>query len=239
LLGGLKGMGGLGGLSKLQGMSGMPNMAGLPPNLMGAMPTGGGGGLFGRLGSIGGTGGFNSFGAARQFIPSQQYSIRSDPQGGSSAGYITLWNNPRLDSRLAWKITGKRAAVGFSGNRFFHPFVWDAIHLFELDYDDQGRIVHAWELGDPKAPRLDFTWDHQRLVKVTANDSSQGVIYSRVLNYSGDRLTGEAISQPGGKSARIEYKYDKQGHMVEADCEADHTLDGRSRKVHFALEGKQ
>ena len=241
MLGGLKGVG---GLSKLGSMRSLPNMplGGLPPNLAGAMPGGSGGGLgamFGRVGSIGGTGGFNSFGAARQFIPSQQYSIRSDPQGGSSAGYITLWNNPRLDSRLAWKITGKRAAVGFSGNRFFHPFVWDAIHLFELDYDDQGRIAHAWELGDPKAPRLDFTWDHQRLVKITANDGAQGVIYSRVLSYSGDHLTSESISQPGGKSARIEYKYDKQGHLVEADCAADHTLDGRSRKVHFVLEGKQ
>jgi YD repeat-containing protein len=101
-------------------------------------------------------------------------------------------------------------------------------------------VAHAWELGDPKAPRLDFTWDGQRLQKITAHDAGQGgVIYSRMLSYSGDRLTGESISQPGGKSARIEYKYDKQGRLLEADCDADHTLDGRSRKIHFVAEGKE
>lgn len=195
--------------------------------------------MLGRLGILGGgAGGFNSFGAARQFLPSQQYSIRSDPDGNSSSGYLTLWNNPRLDTRLAWKVTGKRAAVGFSGNKFFHPFVWDAIHLFEFDYDDQGRVLHAWELGDATAPRLDFTWEGQRLVKIAGYDPNGGVVYSRTLNYSGDRLTSESIVQPGGKTSRIEYKYDKLGKLVEADCDNDQTLDGRSRKVHFAAEVK-
>jgi len=231
---GLPGMAGLGGMSGLPKMPGVTGMAGLP-NLSSSS----GGGILGRLGTLGGgMGGFNSFGAARQFIPSQQYSIHSDPDGNSTSGYLTLWNNPRLDTRLAWKVTGKRAAVGFSGNRFFHPFAWDAIHLFELDYDEQGRIVHAWELGDPKAPRIDFAWEGQRLLKVTAQDGA-AVIYTRVLNYSGDRLSSEMISQPGGKTAHIEYKYDKQGRLLEADCDADTTLDGRSRKVHFQVDGKE
>ncbi len=247
MLGGLTGgfsmLSGLKGLSSVRGMAGgMPGlsaggMAGLPGMMSGA--SAGAAGTLGRLGVLGGgAGGFNSFGAARQFIPSQHYSIRSDPDGNSSSGYLTLWNNPRMDTRLAWTITGKRAAVGFSGNRFFHPFVWDAIHLFELDYDEQGRVLHAWELGDPNAPRLDFSWDGQRLLKIAAHDSSGGVIYSRTLNYSGDRLASESISQTGGKSSRIEYKYDKQGHLVEADCDSDGTLDGRSRKVHFVSEVK-
>jgi hypothetical protein len=239
MLGGLKGLGGMRGFAGgMPGLSGAGGLAGVP-----TMPTGasaGIGGILGRLGTLGGgTGGFNSFGAARRFIPSQQYSIQSDPDGTSSSGYLTLWNNPRMDTQLAWKVTGKRAAVGFSGNRFFHPFAWDAIHLFEFDYDDQGRVLHAWELGDPKAARLDFTWDGQRLLRVTAHDTAEVTIYSRTLNYSGDRLTGETISQPGGKSARIEYKYDKQGRIVEADCDADQTLDGRSRKVHFLSGGKE
>jgi hypothetical protein len=246
MLGGLKGLGGMRGLGGGMpafppGMPGLSSGAGLSgtSGLSGGMP-GGAGGILGRLGMVGGgAGSFNSFGAARQFIPSQQYSIHSDPDGNSSSGYLTLWNNPRMDTQLAWKVTGKRAAVGFSGNRFFHPFAWDAIHLFELDYDEQGRVQHAWELGDPKAPRIDFAWEGQRLLKVTAHDTTEGVIYSRVLNYSGDRLTGETISQPGGKSAHIEYKYDKQGRMIEADCDADQTLDGRSRKVHFLVEGKE
>lgn len=243
--GGLGMMGGLtGGMSMLGGLKGLGGMRGMPagmPGLAGAIPgaPSGGSGILGRLGLLGGgAGGFNSFGAARQFIPSQHYSIRSDPDGNSSSGYLTLWNNPRLDTRLAWKITGKRAAVGFSGNRFFHPFVWDAIHLFELDYDEQGRVLHAWEIGDANAPRLDFAWDGQRLMNISAHDSSGRAIYSRTLNYSGDRLTGESISQAGGKNARIEYKYDKQGRLIEADCDSDQTLDGRSRKVHFLAEAK-
>jgi YD repeat-containing protein len=56
-----------------------------------------------------------------------------------------------------------------------------------------------------------------------------------VLNYSGDRLASEAITYEG-KSSQIAYKYDKRGRVTEADCEADHSLDGRSRKVHFLIE---
>jgi YD repeat-containing protein len=143
-----------------------------------------------------------------------------------------------VDTRIAKKATGKRAAVGFSGNRYFHPFAWDAIHLFELDYDEQGRVIHAWELGEPKAPRLDFTWDGQRLLKVTGRDSAApaNVVYTRSLNYNGDKLASETITHAGGKSSKIEYKYDKQGRLVSAECDADHSLDGRTRKVHFVLE---
>jgi YD repeat-containing protein len=63
------------------------------------------------------------------------------------------------------------------------------------------------------------------------------VVYSRTLNYNGERLTGEVITHQGG-SSHIEYKYDKQGRLVEADCDADHSLDGRSRKVHFVVDDK-
>lgn len=246
-LGNLRGMMGggmLGGGLRGAGLPGMP-AGGLAGIGTGGLPGMGGlanlGSMFGRAGAfsaMGQTGGFSSFSAGRQFIPGQQYSIHSDPQGGSSAGYLTLWNNPRIDTRLAWKVTGKRAAVGFSGNRFFHPFAWDGIHLFEFDYDENGRVLHAWELGESNAVRLDFTWDGQRLLKITGRDASpaQAVQYTRVLNYNGDRLTSEVITYEG-KSSKIEYKYDKQGRIVEADCDADHSLDGRSRKAHFLAEG--
>jgi hypothetical protein len=216
-------------LSSLGGMGSMPGLGGF-----------GGSGILSRLagsGRMSGLGGFSSLTAMRQIAPSQNYSVLRDPQGGSSAGFLTLWNSPRLDTRLAYKATGKRAAVGFSGNRFFHPFVWDGIHLFELDYDDQGRVQHAWEIGDPGAPRLDLSWDGKRLVQVSGHDSSGAVVYSRTLNYNGERLTGEVITHQGG-SSHIEYKYDKQGRLVEADCDADHSLDGRSRKVHFVVDDK-
>ena len=89
------------------------------------------------------------------------------------------------------------------------------------------------------APILDFTWEGQRLVKVTGRDgsSSGAVVYTRQLNYSGDHLTSESITFEG-KGSKIEYKYDKQGRLVEADCDADHSLDGRSRKVYFLTEEK-
>jgi hypothetical protein len=141
-----------------------------------------------------------------------------------------------VDTQLAYRVTGKRVAVGFSGNHYFHPFVWDAIHLFELDYDDQGRVMHAWELDEPNSPRLDFAWEGKRLLSITAHAGTGGtVVYSRTLNYSGARLVGEAITS-GGKTSHIQYKYNKQGVLIEAECDADPTLDGRSRKIEFLDE---
>jgi hypothetical protein len=240
-LAGKGGIGAISGIGATKGLSAPGSIPGL--GSMGAL--GGMGGaansaILSRLagsGRMSGLSGFSSLSTGRPLAPSQKYSVLSDPEGGSSAGFLTLWNNPRLDTRLAFKMTGKRAAIGFSGNAYFHPFVWDAIHLFELDYDEQGRVLHAWELDNPSAPRLDFAWDGQRLLKVTGHDSAGAVVYSRTLNYSGDRLTGEAISGPGGAS-HIEYKYDKQGRMVEASANADRSLDGRSRKVFFVEEDK-
>jgi YD repeat-containing protein len=75
-------------------------------------------------------------------------------------------------------------------------------------------------------------------MKVTGRDSGSpaNVVYTRTLNYNGDRLVSENISHAGGKSSKFEYKYDKQGRLVSAECDADHSLDGRSRKVHFVAE---
>lgn len=170
-----------------------------------------------------------------QFLPGRNYSVHADPDGGSTSGYLTLWNSPRLDTRLAYMVTGKRVAVGFSGNRFFHPFIWDAIHFFELDYDDQGRVSHAWELDEPNAPRLDFTWEGQKLMSVVGHGHAEEIVYSRTLSYSGERLVSESITQ-GGKTSKIQYKYNKQGVLTEAECDTDLSLDGRSRKVEFLDE---
>jgi hypothetical protein len=233
-------LGGAGGLGGLRAGGGLTGLSGL-------MSTGGIGGagnsaILSRLagsGRLSGLSGFSSLGTIKPLAPGHNYSVQSDPEGGAKAGFLTLWNNPRLDTRLAFKLTGKRAAVGFSGNHFFEPFAWDGIHLFEFDSDAQGRVVHAWELDEPAAPRIDFTWDGQRLLQVTARDNSAvgSVVYSRVLNYTGDRLTSEVINSQGSTS-KIEYKYDKQGQLVEASAEADKSLDGRSRKVYFVLEEK-
>jgi hypothetical protein len=229
-LSGLAGLGGMGGLGKLPGLGGSAGLKGLPG--LGGM------GGFPGMSSASGMGGFGAMGGLsflRQSVPSRNYSIHADPEGGSTSGYLTLWNNPRLDTRLAYMATGKRVAVGFSGNRYFHPFVWDAIHVFELDYDDEGRVRHAWELDEPNSARLDFSWDGKRLMSVVARNASEQAIYTRTLNYSGEKLVSEAITE-GGKASRIQYKYNKQGVLIDAECDADASLDGRSRKVEFLDE---
>lgn len=235
----LAGKGGIGAIGGgLTAPAGLPGMGSL--GALGGMGGAANSAILSRLagsGRMSGLNGFSSLNTSRPLAPPQRYSVLSDPDGGSSAGFLTLWNNPRLDTRLAFKMTGKRAAIGFSGNAYFHPFAWDAIHLFELDYDEQGRVLHAWELDNPSAPRLDFTWDGQRLLKVTGHDSAGGVVYSRTLSYSGDRLHEETINGPGGAS-HIEYKYDKQGRMIEASANNDKSLDGRSRKIYFVDEDK-
>ena len=242
--GGLKGLAGLGGMRGLSmpgAMPGLGGMGGMPSGLGSLAGLGAGGGLPGMggggLGSIVGSGalGLSQLTALRQMHPAQDYSIHSDPQGGSTSGYLTLWNNPRVDTRLAHMVTGKRVAVGFSGNHYFHPFAWDAIHLFEFDYDDAGRVMHAWELDEPASPRFDFAWDGKRLLGISAKTATGSVVYSRTLNYSGERLVSEAITQ-AGKTSHIQYKYNKQGVLVEAECDADLSLDGRSRKVEFLDE---
>jgi hypothetical protein len=50
-------------------------------------------------------------------------------------------------------------------------------------------------------------------------------------------LTSENISSHAGNS-HIEYKYGKTGRLVEADCDSDRSMDGRSRKIYFAEEDK-
>ena len=225
--GGLKGLSGLGGLGR--GMPGLGAAGGLKLPALGGMS---GLGSIGGVGGMGGLGGLSSMG---QFLPGRNYSVHADPEGGSTSGYLTLWNSPRLDTRLAYLATGKRVAVGFSGNRYFHPFIWDAIHFFELDYDDQGRVSHAWELDEPNAPRLDFAWEGKKLISVVGRGHAEEIVYSRTLSYSGERLVSEAINQ-GGKASKIQYKYSKQGALIEAECDTDNTLDSRSRKVEFLDE---
>jgi len=235
-LGGLAGLaGGLGGLGSMAGMAGgmqgmgMSSWTGLIATASSLKRPGGLASLTGGVGM--------GFTTQSRSASAPSYSIHGDPQGGSSSGYLTLWNNPRLDTALTYSATGKRVAVGFSGNHFFHPFGWDGLHLFELDYDAEGRVQHALELDQPNPPRLDFNWDGRRLTSVTARENSPAgnVIYSRTLSYNENRLIEESITS-GGKTSHIRYKYDKQGRLVEAECSDDPSLDGRSRKVEFLAD---
>ncbi len=223
--GSLPGMGGFGGLAGFGGVGG----AGALRALVAQQTVGAGTNPLAILNSMG-------LGGMGQLVPTQTTQIHADPLGGSSVGYLTLWNSPRLDTEVAYSTTGKRAAVLFSGNSFFQPFVWDAIHLFEVDYDEEGRVLHAWEMDKVGAPRLEFTWEGRLLKEIAARPAGGGsAVYTRSLQYSGDKLMSETIHF-NNKMSRIQYKYDKQGRMTEAECEDDLSLDDRSRHVEFALD---
>jgi hypothetical protein len=151
----------------------------------------------------------------------------------SNEGFLTLLNNPRVDPDIARAATGVNITTGFSGNAYFHPFVWDGIHLFDLFYDSEGRIAFATEHG--KTGRLEFSWDGRKLMKVIKREGSQSnaqVTYSRTLSYAGNKLILETI-EFRGRSSKITYKYDKQDKLIEAECSEDLSLDSRSRTATF------
>lgn len=162
----------------------------------------------------------------------QAYTSQESQESSDSAkGFVTLANSSRVDARLAYELTGKRVTIGFSGNSYFHPFAWDGTHLFEFDYDERGRVRKAWE--QDKGTRVDFSWyddDRLREIVVSEDKPNGAVLYTRTLNYERDRLDSETI-RFNGKSAKIEYRYNKQGKMIAADCDEDPSLDSRSRRV--------
>jgi hypothetical protein len=57
------------------------------------------------------------------------------------------------------------------------------------------------------------------------------ILYQRIMNYSGDKLMSESISS-GGKRSKIEHKY-SGNKLVEASCDEDPSIDGRSRRATF------
>jgi hypothetical protein len=226
-LGSLGSMGAMAQMGRMGAMSGYGSMRGLGV-LASAATSYSSGGQFASLAQ-------SASQIAKGFTTSS-LSIHADPAGGSESGYLTLWNSPRIDTELARMAAGKTVAVAFSGNKYFHPFAWDGIHLFDVEYDASGRIWRARESYDPHAPKLEFEWSGMRLMSVTGRHPETGAIaYRRTLSYNGDRLVSERITG-GEKQSKIEYKYDKQGRLVEAVCDNDSTLDGRSRKVEFIAE---
>jgi len=145
-------------------------------------------------------------------------------------------NSPDFDPLLAAKFTGKTLTRGWAGNPFFHPFLWDDIFLFDLEYDEFGRIKVATPVaGDISRPRspfsetLKFTWDgsSKRLLAIS------GAKYSRAMAYDSlGRLVSEKIVHPSG-TGKIEYSY--QGETTqfkEVKCE-DNFYDKARRVVSF------
>jgi hypothetical protein len=153
-------------------------------------------------------------------------------------------NSPDFDVRLAERLMGKAFPAtdlksqtrGWAGNPFFHPFLWTGIFVFDLQYDDQGRIRQAIPVNlDASRPTsafsetLNFSWEGNstRLLSI------KGSKYSRTMTYDGKgRLVEEKISYAGGKGT-IKYSYVGNSMQLRlAVCE-DNFFDRTERSVLF------
>lgn len=155
------------------------------------------------------------------------------PVGPGPGVYTAMLNLPIADPLMVEKLKGKHTAAIVAGNPYFHPFAWDGIYLFMVEYDDQGRVASARQVpaGSPAPATLHnfrFLWEGLNLKQINENGSGN---YSRVMTYAGARLTSESISY-GNAHSKIEYKY-KGDRLDEADCTNDPSLDGRNRQVKF------
>ena len=153
---------------------------------------------------------------------------------------LVILNNPYDDPVAIQKLTGKNITMGVSGNRFFHPFVWDKIHFFRFTYDENGRVSQAREIldtssGAPGDQWLEFDWNGLQLAAVRgyqgADEKHRVKNYERTLQYQDGRLVAEDI-QSQGKPAHIKYTYNGN-RLVSANCDKDLSLDDRSRLVTF------
>ncbi len=147
---------------------------------------------------------------------------------------LSYLNAPDFDPILASKFTGKVTTLGWAGNPFFHPFLWEGVYLFALEYDDLRRIRRATPVSDgvsrpssPFAETLIFTWDGatKRLKSIS------GTKYRRDLAYDQQgRLVKETIAYGSGKGS-IEYRYEGLSRQpFSAVCEDDF-YDKLQRKV--------
>lgn len=155
--------------------------------------------------------------------------------GAGPGTYFALFNNPRVNPFLAEKLTGKRVAILVAGNPYFHPFVWTGIHTFLAEYDATGHVLSAKEINVKyDAPHsFTFEWQGDRLMSIKERgDTASSGDYQREMHYSdAGMITGETVTFRG-KNSKIEYKYEG-GQLAEAICDADASIDGRSRRVLF------
>ena len=149
--------------------------------------------------------------------------------GPGKGVYPALSTDKLVNPWMVEKLTGKRVGVVVAGNPWFHPFVWDGVYEFLAEYDCAGSGWSRQRHCSSKDSRvLDFTWDGNRLMSVVER-GREG--YRRDMKYNGSQIVGETI-RVQGKTSKIEYKY-QGGRLTEADCDADPSLDSRSRHVTF------
>ena len=143
-------------------------------------------------------------------------------------------NSPDFDPLLAAKFTGTVQTRGWAGNPFFHPFLWEGIFVFDLTYDELGRIKEATPVmtdasrtRSPLSEKLTFTWEG----KSNRLSSIRGARYRREMKYDGKgRLKAETITY-GNNGGRIDYAYlQNTSQLVSATCE-DNFFDRDKRSV--------
>lgn len=77
---------------------------------------------------------------------------------------VLLLNNSLIDPQALEQLSGKQVTVMVTGNRFFHPFIWQSLHYFYLSYDAEGRVKSAKEIPGQNTPKgtevtVYFDWD--------------------------------------------------------------------------------
>jgi hypothetical protein len=164
----------------------------------------------------------------------------NDPDEAYLRSALVTLNNPNIDPTAVERLTGMNVAVGFAGNRFFNPFIWEKVYSFRFAYDAQGRAVQAREISGPRGTPgsfvAEFDWEGNRLTAVRGyegtDEKHRSKTYERTLQYEGGRLMSEDIDSQG-RQAHIKYVY-KGDKLATASCDKGSGLDGRSRQVFFA-----
>jgi hypothetical protein len=163
---------------------------------------------------------------------------RANSAGRQNLAPLRYLNSPDIDPLLASRFTGKNVTRGWAGNPFFHPFLLNDVYLFDLVYDDLGRIKEAIPVppdathpASPFSEALTFTWDgaSNRLHSIS------GVRYRREMFYDHNgRIMEEKITHPLGKG-HIQYKYrGNSPQILNIQCE-DNFYDRGERTIQVGL----
>jgi hypothetical protein len=151
--------------------------------------------------------------------------------------YFTLWNNPEVDPLLVARLMSKQITTLVAGNPYFHPFVWNGVYEFHVEYDDLGRVKSAKQLtsggpaGDTGLHNFEFQWDGVNLTKISEVGTGS---YQRVMRYaggSGSKLLSETVTF-NGKTSEIKYNWSGD-RLTAARSGEDASVSGRSRDVTF------
>ena len=150
--------------------------------------------------------------------------------------YVTLLNHPDVDPLMVARLMSKQVATVVAGNPYFHPFVWNGVYEFHVEYDDQGRVKSAKQLtsgqpGDTGLHNFEFQWDGVNLMKISEVGTGS---YQRVMHYaggSGSKLLSETVTF-NGKTSEIKYNW-AGDRLATAKSGEDASVNNRSRDVTF------